>query len=438
MSKFNKIFILLFCLVLTPLFLLFSINKVYAESNQNVIDDFEIESDQVSSLSIKNKNTLQYSHEIEYDNEGRLVSLNQSNTLNSGLKSEKYNTVKDIEDMLVTKGYVDNSYILNYKKEFLNGEGIELFYIKEPKFGIENKYNNIKVLIEKSTNRIISYKKTEKFNEEEKPRISQIEALNIANEFILKRGIQSSIIPTEIKLCVEYENNFFDKNKEEFIIGKDLCIVYNISYGDLNVFVNAIDGEICGGDTSKAMYGKSFYIPTLNQNSNASYLSGVMRKLGYSTSSTKVTSNSSGGKTAFLNFLRGYDNYALTFSGHGSSSSLANDGGSFRVTASEVSSVVHSSSAVWKFVFLDACETMANETWANAFNISNSSSKRIFLGWYDTVKVTVSHDFVKELNNQVGRNLGKNFYGILWDAIRATSHYNPISFRGDKYWSGRV
>lgn len=186
------------------------------------------------------------------------------------------------------------------------------------------------------------------------------------------------------------------------------------------------------------MYGKSFYIPTLNQSSNASYLSGVMRKLGYSTSSTQVASNSTGGKTAFLNFLKGYDNYALTFSGHGSSSTLANDGGSFRVTASEVSSVVHNNSAVWKFVFLDACETMANETWANAFNISNSSSERIFLGWYDTVEVSVSYKFVKELNNQVGKSLGKNFYEILWDAIRATEQYNPISFRGDKYWLGRV
>lgn len=119
MSKFNKIFILFFSLVLTSLFLLFPSGRVYAENSQDVIEDFEIKLDQVSRSSINSKDSISYSSEIEYDNYGKLKSLNQSNTLNSGLKSEKYNTIKDIENMLVSKGYVDNSYVLNYQKEFL-------------------------------------------------------------------------------------------------------------------------------------------------------------------------------------------------------------------------------------------------------------------------------------------------------------------------------
>ncbi len=128
--------------------------------------------------------------------------------------------------------------------------------------------------------------------------------------------------------------------------------------------------------------------------------------------------------------------YAFYINCHGNSSSLATK------DSSGNSKLVLNSSEVsgnWHFVFLDACKTAANTTWANAFKINSNYSKRAFLGWSNLINQVNSHEFSGYFWNEVAaRKYTSNVRdAAVWAADKVPgSGTTPIRFYGDRSYNG--
>lgn len=86
----------------------------------------------------------------------------------------------------------------------------------------------------------------------------------------------------------------------------------------------------------------------------------------------------------------------------------------------------------YKFVFLDACNT-ASTQWKNAFNISNSSTNKAFLGWTDTVTTTASYNFCVDFWSYISSSY--TVYEAAQDAADNGTG-RPIEFTGDTDYNG--
>ena len=153
-----------------------------------------------------------------------------------------------------------------------------------------------------------------------------------------------------------------------------------------------------------------------------------MRRLGYSTSSTWKSDKSliSDIKDYLKNNSRAY---AFYFTGHGSNSALG-----FKYNGRIYPSDVTGN---WHFVFLDACSTAADATWANAFKI-NGYSNRAFLGWSKSIRWAPGHEFAEKFWPRVNGKVSIRQAAVDAAADVPGEGTTPIKFYGDRSYTGKA
>ena len=89
----------------------------------------------------------------------------------------------------------------------------------------------------------------------------------------------------------------------------------------------------------------------------------------------------------------------------------------------------------WKFVFLDACNT-GTSTWASAFNITDNSSNRAYIGWSDTIDDENATQYARKLFPALGDS--RIYNEAIWARNELSNLVLPLYFCGDRYYVGNV
>lgn len=193
------------------------------------------------------------------------------------------------------------------------------------------------------------------------------------------------------------------------------------------IYIDAVTGENLGGATSLSENAKAFSLydlPLAITIGNAAYAG--LKNLGYN--SDLYVGFGPDMYTSMKTFLNSSNSYGFYVSCHGTSNYLT-DIKSWWLYSSEIT-------GNWHFVFLDACSTAANTTWANAFKI-NGYSRRAFLGWSTIVSTDNTYLFATFFWPQVG--LGSIRDAAVWAASKVPgAGTTPIRFYGDYTYSGRA
>lgn len=426
--------LLAFVLILIP-------NNAFASKETRKVEtlnDFGIKLIQTRSADNKSKNILQNDKitfgkqsYIEFDNEGKIKELDRVEENKSQLsEKDDYKTFVDSTiNMLYEKGYVPTNYKLNYSDSFLDN-GWLLSFTKKNDFGAENLYDQIRVTIDKSTNKIMSYKKINKYNLNKPANISDAKAKEIAKGFFESKNIPLNETLGS-KLMVEEKNNFYDYSITKTVKVYNPTLIYKIKNNGLYVYIDAYSGKIVGGDFDKSKNGCAWYLGENGYNNweDAKEIQSIMTTLGYKATRDRVEVDGSDVNTVRA-FLKNTNSYAFSFSGHGNSQSIGSRDG-WTISYNEIS-------GIWNFVFLDACNTGADTYLSNAFGITNNSRNKIFLGWFKTVNGSLTYNYVKSLNNFVKKYPNDKFYNNVWKALDSSEQYFPLRFRGDKKTTGRL
>lgn len=302
--------------------------------------------------------------------------------------------------------------------------------------GIVNPYESVNAVIRKTDSNVVYLRVFDTAPETTEATIGENEALSAAADIIAELGTDvtsSKLVFTEPNYYwyngtdTDYEIADFVRLAYEFVIGD----------GDWIVDVDAVTGEVIGGDMSMAekagCYGQTdtnyYKGATTTKLAVAGY-----KKLGYTTSSQ----NSDNGTTlssTISSFKSGSTAYGLYIRAHGNSAMT-------RLTV-EVDGVFTpilyrtSVSGNWHFVFLDACYTGTDSTWASSFNISSSYASRAYLGWSGTVLTGNSYKFAVQFWPLVGTMSIRNA-AVAAAAEVEGSGTTPIRFYGDTSYYGKA
>lgn len=132
-----------------------------------------------------------------------------------------------------------------------------------------------------------------------------------------------------------------------------------------------------------------------------------------------------GMRIQILDYLDGNSSYGFYIDCHGSSNWLG-DNKNWSIYPSDIHGNFH-------LVFLDACSTAADHTWANAFNCDQSG--RGFLGWRTSVQAQSVYEFCQYFWTHVG---DKSICNVAIDAAASVpgAGTTPIVYIGDRSWYG--
>lgn len=302
--------------------------------------------------------------------------------------------------------------------------------------GIVNPYESVNAVIRKSDSSVVYLRAFDTAPETTEATIGEDEALSAATDIIAELGADvtsSKLVFTEPNYYwyngtnVDYEIADFVRLAYEFTIGD----------GDWVIDVDAVTAEVIGGDMSMAdkagCYGQTdtnyYKGATATKLAAAGY-----QKLGYTTS----TQNSDNGTTlssTISTFMSGSTAYGLYIRAHGNSAMTRL---TIEVDGTYTPILYRSNvSGNWHFVFLDACYTGSDSTWATSFNISSSYASRAYLGWSGTVLTGNSYKFAVEFWPLVGTMSIRNA-AVAAAAEVEGSGTTPIRFYGDTSYYGKA
>jgi hypothetical protein len=294
-----------------------------------------------------------------------------------------------------------------------------LAYRKVLENGLVNEYEGANITVARKDNSIAFLTTFDMPANTLKAEISEEQALEKAQPIIEK--LVGKVNKVELKYV---QPNFFWE-KQELEPATFIRLAYQIQFNE-NYFVDidAVTGEIIGGDEFMAA-GGAFGVTNVSD-ASARYTLGVngLRTLGYS-----VTGNYTNDyqlKEDIMSFLQRSDAYAFYFTGHGSTSSIGNQGVSWSLSRSTIASY----GGNWDFVFLLACSTGTN-TWANSFNIYSSSSNKAYIGFTGSIVSSDAGRYARNFWPQVGNS--RLYNGAVYAQNQV---YLPLYFCGDKYYWG--
>ncbi len=400
----------------------------------------------LTSGNIKSFNTVCYDYnpdikyETEFDN-GSIVSYDRNmniiaysnfdrNSDNHHISTmSSYNDNDKIIEALKQEYGIDETYALDINNND-NGD-IVYYWEKIDENGCRNIYDSLSVRIDGITNKIVTFNRFNDSPQSSKTIISEDEAKSIALN--LKEDF-NHITSCEKK----YVKPNFIWNEEEILYeNADIVrLAYNVCIDDIYfVHIDAETGEVIGGDMVKAGNNAGTYVDKdmLYSNACADLAKTSFPKLGYSNSVTFIGSGSSM-RNSLLNYVQKDSSaYGLYIRCHGTSTDL-------RTTTNYL---LHYSEVKgnWHLVFLDSCSTAANSTWANAFNINSSYSKRAFLGWSTDANASPTYQFCRFFWPETSaRKHSANIRdAAVWAASQVPgSGTTPIRFYGDKTYNGRA
>lgn len=426
---------------------LFMENEVFPEVRVKTTD----ESKPISTHDLESRSqeivdcfSLDRDAKITISDQGSLISFEQLQEINSSQSDKDYaSSYIDGEryDKLIEK-CVKNGYIpSDYSVESVYNPIDNLVEVRlQPlsKCGIKNPYNRIKIGIDTSNNTIIYFSKVEDFTGEMKPNISAREAEIIARDYLAQNGL-GLIQSVELVVKKSEDMNFSDHESE-------FMLVYDFACKDGHLLIDASTGKVIRFDSYEGKVGRAFYVDDKDgdahrvRNERATCLHRIMKLLGYKADKEFIQNTKTDSKK-IINFLKGYDNYAFSFSGHGGPELIcAKEQGSIRWKIFH-----YQVTGVWNFVFLDACSTGPQPTvdgeykeshWAQAF--SNGGSNQIFLGWNRGIVGDVSLSYLQCLESRLRNHPNETFYHNVWGAINDGPDDYYIGFYGDKECTGRI
>lgn len=222
----------------------------------DIINDFNLE-----SLEIKDKEELfkvydkvkdgdnliltSENGDILFNDEKGIVKVDYLSSVDfEKSRDVKYPTedyVKFIRDKYIPKSYTNleiNNYALNYK--------MYSFYPENPA-GILNPYNQIRIVFDNKSDKIILFNLIDDFKIKDAPKISEGEAVDIAVKYFKKKNSNVDIEKIKYVLSVIGPNDYLEGervNKE-----KDFSLTYEINFYDDIIFVDAMTGDIVASDS---------------------------------------------------------------------------------------------------------------------------------------------------------------------------------------------
>ena len=225
---------------------------------------------------------------------------------------------------------------------------------------------------------------------------------------------------TSIRLATVKTNTYFNSS----VTKDEIRLAYLISTPSDVVYVDAYTAEVIGGDTYKAVRGGAIGASELTTASASINLAkSTLENMGYTTTTKKLSSQFGLDVPSLLKS-------AFYSCSHGSATVISS-----RKDVSDENRRFHYDDVpdgTYKFVFLDACNT-ASTQWKNAFNISNSSTNKAFLGWTDTVTTTASYNFCVDFWSYISSSY--TVYEAAQDAADNGTG-RPIEFTGDTDYNG--
>lgn len=391
-------------------------------------------------------------YEKIYFNENDFVCVDGNNEIfrisNFGDESEVAAYAATNEDATVDENMVAETIraLLNLSDEYvlIGTEEFDEDYLtvtmSKAYNGIVNPYESVNAVIRKTDSNVVYLRVFDTAPETTEATIGENEALSAAADIIAELGTDvtsSKLVFTEPNYYwyngtdTDYEIADFVRLAYEFVIGD----------GDWIVDVDAVTGEVIGGDMSMAekagCYGQTdtnyYKGATTTKLAVAGY-----KKLGYTTSST-TSDTGSVLRSTITSFMSGSTAYGLYIRAHGSA---ANSNG-VQLLATKVGETysnflyTYDVSGNWHFVFLDACHTADSSNWANRFNISSSYSNRAYLGWSGAVLTGNSYKFAVQFWPLVGTMSIRNA-AVAAAAEVEGSGTTPIRFYGDTSYYGKA
>ena len=378
-------------------------SHVYAESRiDDVLTDFDIDeksSDYSVTRSIDEEGTSvevyvnKKGDEIIFDETGQLKTImrinNMVNNKNEVVKAKTSKNDLDVSiEGLRSKGYIPREF--ECVSCDLYGQDMWVMFFSDARDGAINPYDAVKIGFDAVSKDVLFYNRIQTFSEKLKPTITEDEAIEIANAYLLNEKIDVQYAWMDVSLKTINMSDYYEEEIKE----DNYILVYKIDYdenkyGLAEVLVDAATGKVVDVQYNEAYRGKAFYCLDDTSNSNNRYrktratnYNAIMNALGYS-SGMQYLGQSSSSRTTIINYLNGSDSWAFTFSGHGSPTIISgkniNEDTVFLVRYTDVP-------GVWSFVVLDACSTASTSTWANAFGIYDYNSLgRSFMGWSTSV-----------------------------------------------------
>lgn len=368
----------------------------------------------------------------------RIKETNEDSFRHSTPKRDFRFTQTLVEQKLIKEGYelVHSGYF--------DDTTLRLRYEKMMPYGGHNQYDAYDVYIDTENGALVSFKKKgiekeeislRSFSQNRNP-ISEDKAIGIANEF-LKKYNKGEI--QEVRIGTAIPNNDFFRLmdgkeetepviiSEENLEGHIIKEVYILENEEVEVYVDLYSGEIVGGElylyNAGAASVNDSAIPYPRE-SVTDAQSGLSR-MGYDSVDMRV-----GLTTNFRsNILDMLPKRAFYVNCHGSSTTIGIGKSGYSLEYTEIPS------GTYQFVFLDACNTGSESTWASAFGIRNgTSNKRAFLGWYESIGGYFSYNYLWQFWNSTAS--GKSVRQAALDAANKIPEYCPIRFYGNRNYDG--
>ena len=386
---------------------------------QKALESYDIPFDQVNDIKIVQDNIFNrtlYKVElnnatVEIDGDSniiKIVNMNNNQTESQSLQlsqsqqslqSTDYiiNNLDDLTNIISnieTAANLTDDYVLVYH-EIFNNDFYQLVWEKQLPNGIFNQYDSVKVMINRFDGSISNFNRFNSTPNTYDPILTKEQALSDAQSVTSNISNISSIT---VDLSVYQPNYFWDgagpDQMATFVrLACKVCV--NSNY---EIYIDAVTGENLGGSFLKSIVGGDFADSCEGDSPYYSQIAGLaltgMRNLGYYT--YEYTGDLSG--STITSFLARSDAYGFYISCHGDASTLSDV---IYLPLADWILYPSNISGNWHFVFLDACSTAANTTWANAFKTVGYTS-RGFLGWGTDVLFSNSYLFAQQFWPLVG------------------------------------
>lgn len=242
-----------------------SINKLNKVKIISTLKDFGCNEEDGETLYEERKNLDNGDIKIESPKGAIFIFDKKSDVVHV----DALDTLKWDEDNAKDLKYPNKEYVKFIKDEYIPSDYTEEkidYFTKDYKMysyynanvaNIFNPYDQIRVVFNSNRDSVILFDIIDDFKIKEPPKIDEIDAENIAKDFLLKSNKKKSENLINVTLNVIESNDFFKdssflgdgKNSIKFLKTGVLHLAYVIEIGDVFIYVDAYDGKIIGGDS---------------------------------------------------------------------------------------------------------------------------------------------------------------------------------------------
>ncbi|MGI6361338.1 MAG: hypothetical protein ACOX05_03405 [Bacillota bacterium] len=420
---------------------------ILSAKEQASLQDLGVRVDKVKQAEVK-KDILNYTGEtytkytIDKEQffclnaEGQLISIFNSGDEVIAADGETWDTTE--EQYLATGGKALEMLGVSDKYELVKSaeETVDywmLYYRAKLDNGLINEHDGVTVTVARADNSVAFLSVFGMEANTETPAISEREA--VAKAKPVMEGLEGYNEVKVGKVYLKYvQPNFYWTEGGPYEPAQFVRLAYVIESDDSSLLfhVDAVTGEVIGGDEAQLVAGaygnKGMYqVDDILSKATSSFVT-----LGY-LPVFKECSDAYSMKAKIISFLKRADAYGFYFHGHGSAGDIGiknYSNNEFVFTLQRTT--IDGYNGSWRFVFLNCCSA-GTTAWANAFNITNNSSNRVFMGWTRITYASNNAQFARIFFAGVD---GSRLYNCaVWAKNQLPTLDLPLKFIGDQnYW----